>query len=322
MISKLIHTTFGCLFTTSVAIGQVSATGNIAANGVSGFAPGATAVDYSGHGEPVRSGFAWTLGNGGTVNAKWPGGLLKWFYRPTGQPADLTTDQVVAAIQRAMVRWSDVCNIAFSYQGTTSNKPNLNATYDTTDRVPVIGWDTLTGFRAQLGGYTSWWYLNSGSMIDTDFVINTAVWNVGQPFSAARLFDLEGLFVHEVGHMLAIEHSDAAQSVMYATPYNSYKFQNTLRGDDVAACVQMYGASFRSDTNRVFNWAEVTYEQFFAPVGGVSAEYAGYLYRYYSNTDSYVGFKDGTLYVLLPGSEITPVGVQADFLPTAVNDGF
>jgi hypothetical protein len=245
--------------------------------------------------------------------------MLGWYYNPSGQPADLGTDQIVATIQRAMGRWSDVCNIVFPYKGVTTAAPKLDATFDVTDRIPVLGWGPLTGDRSQFGGYTSFWYLNSGSMIDADMVINTAL---GTPFNASRLFELEALYVHEVGHMLGIQHSDKVQSVMYASPYNSYKFQRDLRGDDAAACAHIYGASTNANTNRLFNWAEVTYEQYFAPVGGVSAESAGYLYRYYPNTRSYLGAKDGSVFILLPGSEITSVGHEADYLPQAINTGF
>jgi hypothetical protein len=287
-----------------------------AAFSVPGFAQDYSAVDYAGHKEPSPS---WMLGNGGALNAKWPGGALTWYYNPAGQPADLSTDQIVATIQRAMGRWSDVCNIAFHYQGLTSAAPNLDATFNFTDRIPVVGWGPLTGLRAQFAGYTNWWYSNSGSMVDADMVINTTA---SQPFNASRLFELEGLYVHEVGHMLGIQHSDVVRSVMYANPYHSYEFQRTLRGDDAAACAHIYGASAQVNTNRVFNWAEVTYEQFFAPVGGVSGELAGYLYRYYPDTRSYLGSKDGALFILLPGSIITPVGNEGDYLPQAVNGGF
>jgi predicted Zn-dependent protease len=286
---------------------------------VPGMAQDSTAADYSAHGESPGS-FAFVLGNGSAaVNAKWPGGVLSWYYNPSGQPADLSTDQVVATIQRAMGHWSDVCNIVFPYQGVTTTAPRLDATFDVTDRITVLGWGPLTGTRAQFSGYTSFWYLNSGSMIDADMVINTTF---SPPFSASRLSELEALYVHEVGHMLGIMHSDKVQSVMYANPYHSYKFQRDLRGDDAAACARIYGASTHANTNRLFNWAEVTYEPYFAPVGGVSAELDGYLYRYYPTTRSYLGAKDGTVYILLPGSDITSVGREADFLPQAVNAGF
>lgn len=291
----------------------------LAAAVVPAYAQNGVPADYEGHGETPYGTFAWQLGNGGAANARWSGGLVNWYYNPAGQPVDLSTAQIVAVIQRGMARWSDVCNIAFAYQGETTVTPNLNATFSTTDRIAVVGWGPLTGTRASFAGYTSFWYLNSGTMIDSDMVINTAI---NPPFGASRLLDLEALIVHETGHMLGINHSDVRESVMFASPYNSYKYQRTLRGDDASACAQIYGTSFQSETNRVFNWAEVTYEQYFAPAGGVSAEHAGYLYRYYSNTDSYIGFKDGTFYVLFPGSEMAPVGAQADLLPAAVNAGF
>ncbi len=286
---------------------------------VPGYAQNPGQADYTGHREVTQGSFAWQLGNGGAVNAKWPSSVLKWFYNPAGQPADLSTTQIVATIQRAMARWSDVCNIAFAYQGETTRAANLDATFDVTDRIPVVAWGPLTGNRAGFGGWTAFWYLNSGSMIDADMVINTAI---SPAFNASRLFELEALIVHETGHMLGINHSEAKQSVMFNNPYNSYKFQRTLRGDDAAACAQIYGASTLAGDNRVFNWAEVAFEQFFSPVGGVSGQAAGYLYRYYPDSGSYVGTKDGNVFVLLRGGAVTSVGRAADFLPQAVSAGF
>jgi hypothetical protein len=44
--------------------------------------------------------------------------------------------------------------------------------------------------------------------------------------------------------------------------------------------------------------------------------------RCYPNTRSYLGSKDGTVFILLPGSDVTSVGHEADYLPQAVNAGF
>jgi len=52
-----------------------------------------------------------------------------------------------------------------------------------------------------------------------------------------------------------------------------------------------------TNINRLFDWAETNYPQFFAPAGQSSFEYAGYIVRYYSDTNNYVGIKDGQVYV-------------------------
>jgi hypothetical protein len=253
----------------------------------------------------------------------WPGKIVSWYYNPVDQPADVNTTQIVTLIQQAARKWENVCNVSFNYLGTTTARPNLDATFATIDRLSVVGWGPLTGTRAQFSGYTSWWYQNNSSggptLVDADMVINTA----GTfRFSAATLDSLNGLLTHELGHMLAIDHSDNPQSVMFANPYNTFQFQNTLRGDDAAACVALYGVSPNANANRVFNWAEQTYPSLFAPVGVSSIDGFGYQYRYYPKTNSYVGVQSNTIYYLSSGGNILSVGSVTQYLSQAVSAGF
>ncbi|MFK5894671.1 MAG: hypothetical protein QM504_15735 [Pseudomonadota bacterium] len=52
-----------------------------------------------------------------------------------------------------------------------------------------------------------------------------------------------------------------------------------------------------TDINRLFDWAERNYPQYFAPPEQSSYEYSGYIVRYYPDTNNYVGIKDGQVYV-------------------------
>lgn len=75
---------------------------------------------------------------------------------------------------------------------------------------------------------------------------------------------------------------------------------------------------------RVFNWAEATYPQFFAPSGQTCQDGFGYRYRYYSQSQSYLAAKDGRVYVLIPalGKDILDVGTLDDLLVNAKAAGF
>jgi hypothetical protein len=62
------------------------------------------------------------------------------------------------------------------------------------------------------------------------------------------------------------------------------------------ALADAYAKWLRSDANRVFDWAQNTYPQYFpgtAPTGSA----LGYLYRHYDATGNYLGVRDGRLYV-------------------------
>ena len=56
-------------------------------------------------------------------------------------------------------------------------------------------------------------------------------------------------------------------------------------------------ASDLSDSNRLFDFAEDNYPQFFPLPGTSTFRIAGYLARYYADTDNYIGTKDGRAYV-------------------------
>lgn len=75
---------------------------------------------------------------------------------------------------------------------------------------------------------------------------------------------------------------------------------------------------------RIFNWAEATFGQYFAPRGQSCQDAAGYRYRYYPDSKSYLAAKDGRVYVLIPalGDKILDVGTIADFLGQAKTAGF
>ena len=54
-----------------------------------------------------------------------------------------------------------------------------------------------------------------------------------------------------------------------------------------------------SDSNTLFNWAESEYREYFSPANQTTQEIQDWNYRYYKNTDNYLGVKsDGDVYVL------------------------
>lgn len=77
-----------------------------------------------------------------------------------------------------------------------------------------------------------------------------------------------------------------------------------------------------SDSDRLFNWAESRFAQLFAPQAGFTLSLLGYYYRYYNQTNSYVGTKDARVYYLAPTGVLLDLGAISDFLPFAIADGF
>ena len=79
-----------------------------------------------------------------------------------------------------------------------------------------------------------------------------------------------------------------------------------------------------SDSERIFNYLEAAYPQYAAPASPPSATALGYLYRYYSKTNAYVGTKDGNVYYLVPAisPDITLLGTVAQWRDIAVAAGY
>lgn len=227
----------------------------------------------------------------GLSKQKWLSSNFYWTYNPSNQPANLSTETVVNAIKLAASRWSGMCNINFYYLGTTTDKPYGGDDGTVVDARNIIGWDALSAEKSDKGAITYSW-TQRDALVDADIAINV---NMTVPWTAVLL---DGVLTHELGHAIGIKHSNVADSVMSADPYNSFDYMRVLRGDDAKACATLYGASPNAVSNRTFNWAEEAYPEYLSPGPAVSGTYEGYYYRYYPGTKSYLGSKNGTVFYL------------------------
>jgi hypothetical protein len=248
---------------------------------------------------------------------KWITSHVYWHYNPANQPAGLSTEAVVNAIQVAADRWSGMCGVHFHYVGTTTVRPYAGDLPSDVDRRNVIGWEPVQETDTEsitLGVTYSW--RSTESLVDADIILNTAV---GRPWTTDRI---DGVMTHEWGHAIGVNHSDTEESVMSATPYNPVPYQRILRGDDAKACAALYGASSNALSNRTFNWAEEAYPEFLSPGPSASGTYEGYYYRYYPNTKSYLGSRNGRVYYMGPAGVIQDVGTLDYYTPWVENWGY
>lgn len=73
-----------------------------------------------------------------------------------------------------------------------------------------------------------------------------------------------------------------------------------------------------TDSNKLFDWAETNYSQFFSPAGSATFSIDNYLVRYYADTDTYIGTTqqdDVYVYGDIWGG-LLYVGMISDFIDT------
>lgn len=265
-----------------------------------------------------------------TNQPKLSGAVYRWSFNPSNLPRGLTQDGVLGMITLAMGRWSQMCNVSFQYMGTTTAVPNTN------DGISSIGFVSFSQIGVEnasartfpfYGGPTDWRGMPT-LINDADIGINTDVAVLQWETSG-----LDGLFMHEIGHALGLNHSDKPAAIMSAAPYHANTYMQNLRGDDIDGCTALYGAAPNQLTNRTLNWAQDTFpNEVDYGINNPATKYAsnapatqfwqGYTYRYYPNSKTYVGTKDGRAYFMGPDGAIQDEGDLNSFTARVLAAGF
>jgi hypothetical protein len=181
------------------------------------------------------SDFRATLNNASVNRAKyitfarngWSGHIIRWRYNDSSRPSSIvaSSDIMVNHIQAAMEKWTTVCNVQFAYDGLTSSAASLVS--GSRDGINVIAWNLLSGNTAGI----TYAHSSGSTMDEADMVLN-------YEFNPK----LDSTLVHEVGHMLGLDHSDHNGTVMSGPNTSTYSNLAQLQADDVAGCRALYGA--------------------------------------------------------------------------------
>ncbi|MGI9107678.1 MAG: matrixin family metalloprotease [Pyrinomonadaceae bacterium] len=153
---------------------------------------------------------------------------------------------VVGAARRALRRWSDAANIQFVETFTnleTVNPPGTPG--DGVNLITVSPAAVNTNFTGgRLGRMRVIFDASTGRIQESDLAISPAV-----QFSTdgtSGTYDLESTFVHELGHLLGLDHSGVIGATMQ--PRQGQNFtepaftMRTLSDDDLAGIRSIYGA--------------------------------------------------------------------------------
>jgi predicted Zn-dependent protease len=159
---------------------------------------------------------------------------------------------VMGAARRALRRWSDAANIDFIIDTTTVDSVNASGAGDGINLITVSASATNDAFTNQGGqrlGRARVMFDGSGRIFEGDLAINPRV-----PFStdgASGTYDLESTLVHELGHLLGLDHSGVVGATMQPVQGQNYSDPTlsapaftvrTLSDDDLAGIRSIYGA--------------------------------------------------------------------------------
>lgn len=172
------------------------------------------------------------------------GNLIRWRYNDANRSASISSSasDAVARLQTAMGKWSAVCNLTFQYDGATSLPAGLAS--GNGDSVNVVAWGPLSGNST---GVT--YVAASGPGPSGPFTLNESDMILNNVFNP----NVDVTMLHEVGHMLDLDHSNVQNVVMSGPPLTAYVSLNAITADDVAGCQNLYGAPVA--TTRVISGA-------------------------------------------------------------------
>jgi peptidyl-prolyl cis-trans isomerase A (cyclophilin A) len=163
----------------------------------------------------------------------------------------------------------------------------------------------------------------------------TSQWFINMSNNAANLDIQNGgftVFARVTAPGMATADRIAARTVVsVGAPYNfdTLPLQNWQGGTQVARSNVVLFTDVRTlpsqtSSDRIFNCLEAAYPQYLAPTNGTAGEGLGYVYRYYSGSNAYVGTKDNQVWYLVPAisSDVQLLGTMADWLNTAAGAGY
>lgn len=168
-----------------------------------------------------------------TVGAKWNTNRL--IYQFLNSTPDLPVDRQREIIRDAFNRWAEVCALTFS-EAEGNATPDLSVGFHRASHGDGYSFDDAGGpdgntlahafFPPPAGGP------HAGSLHFDEFEL----WKDEPGGIGTRLYNVT---LHEIGHLLGLDHSQEQAAIMYAYYAED---RNDLRPDDIAGAQSLYGA--------------------------------------------------------------------------------
>jgi Matrixin len=196
------------------------------------------------------------------VPLRWGSPVIAYSVSNTDVPG-VSVDAFEAALQRAAQSWEAApgSNIVFQYSGRTSAHP-LDL-----DGRNTIGFLNIPELEGVLGVTATLADVFSGEIVEADMFLNAAYdWSVAGA-GEEDAFDVESIALHEMGHMLGLDHSAlgyfevqegdarlaAAEAIMFPFAFDPGTIAGrVLKSDDIAGVAAIYpDANHQANTGAI-----------------------------------------------------------------------
>jgi predicted Zn-dependent protease len=197
------------------------------------------------------------------LRIKWPAGTIRIALSKSlsSPPSNIKQDSdVLGSVRRSLARWSRAANVTFveTSSDAVSISPSGNGDGISLITVADTSENRAAFDSADRTGRTRIFYdSTTGAITEADVVVNPSA-----QFSTdgtIGTYDLEATFTHEIGHVLGLDHSDEAGSVMQPHQGINGLYEQAavnsraLSDDDRAGAHSLYGSpeGFGAITGRV-----------------------------------------------------------------------
>ena len=200
--------------------------------------------------------------NGQVVALRWTTLPLRYFITNRDVPS-VTAPQLRQIVAQAFSQWDTVpdTQVSSAFAGFTSAVPLGQ------DSASVIGFLERPDLDRVLGSTSFTVDTVSGEVVESDIFFNAAFpWSAADAGESGR-YDLQGIALHEIGHLHGLGHSAlgetelraggrrvlAAEAIMFPVAFSPGSINaRTLRADDIAGIGDIYGTdAFRNDTGSI-----------------------------------------------------------------------